>query len=191
MSFRLLHMPIRPPRQGHISERVYCSRWIDLMNTPLAEEEQEDGMEPPCRLSHNVLPEIRAYRRIRQRDARVAASMVSWLGTNVGLSVLIDAKKIRDSAPHWARGKAYHMAWALENTRNRCLSGGWKISEYLLAPADHFQKGELMQMPNYTWQDEEVLAHTFAWVGTLEGSEFVDSCNKQITAERTGKKAAI
>jgi hypothetical protein len=192
----LLHVPLRPLRLGLVGERVFALRWRELMKQPLVYDEV-DGMDT-CRLSHEVLRQISTYRRIRQRDARVAASLVAWIGTNCGACAIHQARNLRTALKEnpWAASDAYLVQFARENSRKHAVNSGFRLIEHLLAGDACYQVRmsgcrEQVFIPNYTWQDQEVAEQTFCWLGTEAGERFVIACEQEIVAERTARKAAI
>ena len=86
---KLRHEAIRPARKGFPREHVFAGRWRELMDA------RRDSLD-------RILCDYLAP--VRQREASVAASVVTWLGTNIGQALLEDAKRRRVARPAFCCG---------------------------------------------------------------------------------------
>jgi hypothetical protein len=81
----IIHVGYRPDRCEHPTgdlERAFAFRWLEI-NTP-------DGGAPLLvKLLDRGRCRSTVYSAISQRDAHVAATIIQWLGTNVGFGFLI------------------------------------------------------------------------------------------------------
>jgi hypothetical protein len=174
------HMPIIKPRDGHLGERIFCEEWASLAgDLRFAFDEQESKLD---RILSNLTPEA------TQRDAHVAASFVTWLGTSCGKAMLVIAERLRPVADE----DAILFAWAQANMRRFFVNGGNRAIEAILAPEDHFGPStlvigcsELKQRPEMTLRDAEVVDHVALWLGTMEGWNFIDRCERRIKFEQS------
>jgi hypothetical protein len=175
----LLHRPIAGPRTGHIGERVFCERWIGLQQS---EGDFHEAAEPEhttklARILNNAQLPV-----IGERECSVAASWACYLGCNVGASVISLGDRLRDGAGAYRR---FAAAWAIHNTRSIGVNGGYRSIEIFLAPADHrksdlFSFGGLKRAPDLSITDYEVVEHLWLWLGSDEGSAWLDGCQREI-----------
>lgn len=176
----LKHEPLRPARASHDGEKVYSSMWAAMM----AEEWHEDwfnGDEPtPLEIMlHNF------GRTPTQRHATVAATMICWLGCNMG-SALMHRAKAETAAGRWDRSFAYLLAWTMENRRVDCVNGGIRSVEYMLTPAEdlrtglRFAESAIAKLPELSAEDLEVIDHIMLWLPGERGQRFIRQCEKEI-----------
>jgi hypothetical protein len=160
------HVPIRPAREGE--EQVFARRWKELMES---KEPYESGML--CRIL------IGYPYKIDQRVASVVASMICWLGTNVGNSFLIKGGEIRDKVSSFRF--PYLAAWGECNARIFGMNSRARQIEFLTRTHADMEK-DIFQEVSVT--DLEALEQLCMWLGTDEGQTFIASCEAEITRRR-------
>jgi hypothetical protein len=160
------HAPLRLPREGVIGEQVFARRWAKLMELDV------DSPYPPNPELASVLENFGG--EINQRHATVAASMICWLGTNLGYSFLGTAKLLAKSQTF--KRDSYLMAWSVQNSRKVWFNGGVRTLEYCLTP-DGVKPGN---GPDLTAADLEVADNVALWLGAQDGQEFVEACQAEI-----------
>lgn len=190
----LVHIPMRPPRRGFIGECVFASMW----EAHMTREVHDDGMDDiPPRAIDAVLPYL--PRRATQRDATVAASVVTWLGTNCGRAMIYRAQR-EVARGNWEARHAYLLSWTIDNARDACVNSGIRLIEYLLAPPELYRMercigvlGALSALPNLEPFDGEVIEHVMTWLAGDEGEAFLGACEAEVKrltdAERLARHA--
>lgn len=159
------HQPMRPPRAGLIGENVFCEEWSRLM----ADTQQMDS--PPNEKLADVLGG-HPY-KLTERSATVAASLVCWLGTNLGRCYLEAAEKL---AKHQTdAGDAYLMAWAAHNARRSFVNSGRRTLEACL-----ISDAEPTRVPELSADDYEIAEHLVMWLGSADGQAFRKACETEI-----------
>lgn len=183
------HRPLHPPRDGVIGEHVFAERWQKFMGSYAGVD--DDG-ESNYRL-RSILSSLPAY--VTQRHATVAATFITWLGTNCGRAFLEEGRRLEENAKSPGYGAGYDRAWAEHNARHSWLNSGFRTVEHLLATKEDRcpQSGRLIYRPDLTTDDYEVCELVARWLGTKEGKEFVDACNADIRERMDAlrKKRAI
>jgi hypothetical protein len=171
------HKSLRPPRVGFIGETVFAAYWVNLMAIPAPTWYDSQTNHQLLLILHDMPGTI------TQRHATVAATLVTWLGTNCGRAFLSDAQQLEQKMGRFA-GHAYPAAWAIENARSSGINGGFRTVEHLLAPDDHFGRNSrghgLSFQPELTADDLEVMEHVAKWLGTPEGKQFTAVCENEI-----------
>jgi hypothetical protein len=158
------HSPVTAPRSGFRGEQVFTRLWIDLMNGPA--NEYNDDSPLGCVLSH--------YRfNITQREATVAASVIGWLGCNCGQATLTNAHRLTETSIY-SRAEAYQMAWMHHNRRRVYHNSGMRALEHIMEVADE------PNMARLTAEDHEVADLVWYWLGTDEGQAFLSSCENAL-----------
>lgn len=173
----LQHTPLPPyPRAGCIGEMVYAEEWAKLM-----QEKDRYGLNAPngklaSILSNHPTP-------LTQRQATICATVVCWLGTNCGQSVILGARRLIEKAREHS-GPAFVMSWAIQNHRINGVNHSFSALEHLLAPPDHYGKDvflggrTLVRRPDLSVDDYEVVDHLMYWLGGAEG--FFLACETRI-----------
>lgn len=163
----LQHTPARPPRAGIRGENLFANRWAELM---AGEECWNSGRTPlEC-----VLGSYGAV--VRQREATVAASIVCWLGTNMGRCLLDQARRLTAGGALWD-GDAYVAAWAVHNQRKRSVNGGARALELMLQTT---VQDAAARLPRASADDYEVAEHVMRWLGTRDGQAFLNRCETEL-----------
>jgi hypothetical protein len=178
----LKHEPMHPPRQGHIAENVFAERWKLFMATPPMRKGDLWGPMPSKILALDILSHLPA--RVTQRHATIAASIVTWLGTNCGLGTMETARQ-NIARYHMHASTAYLCAWATCNQRLVFVNHGHRTLEHLLAPADHFGRDifsggiTLLKRPELTAEDYEVAEHFWVWLSENQAQRFIRACEQE------------
>ena len=155
------HSPFRPARPD-MAEAVFLSRW-QALNVA----------------SDVFLPSILGHSRAPVRSARVAASFITWIGSNVGACFIREAKLA--IAHHSYAEPAYLTAWALANRRVFSVSSNVRAIEVILSPASLFNQAggtpfELASQMNISLADMDVIESIVIWLSTAHGDSFVTAC---------------
>lgn len=174
----LEHKPRAPyPRTGHIGEHVYSEDWEALMLTL-----DRDGVNAPNSMLAGILTAL--PENITQRHATICASVVTWLGTSCGQSIILNGRSLKAKGVH----QPYLMAWHGQNTRTTGVNSGFRIIEHLLAPEDHFGRNwlfdvgpTLQRIPALTVSDYETVEHLMTWLDYY-GEGFLLKCERRIAA---------
>jgi hypothetical protein len=160
------HVPIRPPRDM-CEEQVFARRWRELMEMPSGDEWSRGPL-------HTIL--IGYPYEVDQRAASVAASFITWLGTNVGKCFLDLGNKIRDNVPD-AVYTAYLAAWGVQNSRRFGNNSNARQIEFLVRTQADMEKDFF---PEVSVKDLEVLEQVALWLGLNEGQKFIRKCEDEI-----------
>lgn len=170
------HTPQPPyPREGFIGETVFADEWTKMMRAPLPYQ------EAPNSLLANILNHLPRWPRAN--DAKVCASVVCWLGTSCGWSVVDQARRFREFIPG---GGAMLASWALDNERRRWLNGGIRTLEGIMAKPEHLGRGffsfgiQVVRRPRISADTYEVVEHLMRWLGGEEGLAFIARCERII-----------
>jgi hypothetical protein len=167
------HIPIRHPRAGHFAEFVFACRWFLLMN-------REDSLgESPL---HQILSSYAS--RVGQREASVAASLICWLGTNIGQSVLEEGRRLEVDFEQ--PGDGYLAAWSVHNRRCFNKLNGWRALEHMVQSLQDQKEG---LMPSCSADDLEVAEHVMFWLGSKQGQRFLAQVGAEV--ERCRKLEAL
>lgn len=172
----LEHKPMPPyPRPGCVGEFVYAEEWSTLMQ----KLDEEDGYNAPNSMLATVLTDLPTP--ITQRHATLCASVVCWLGTACGQSIVLGGKRHVEHGID--RCHAYLMAWTVQNRRSSGTSG-FRMLERLMAPLDHYGRHvflgpELVRQPEMTADDYETAEHLMVWLGE-RGEGFILRCEHRI-----------
>lgn len=180
------HRAVRPPREGMVGEEVFAARWQELMA-------QEPEWDDYATMLHAVLRDYTFP--IGQREAEVAASVIQWLGTNAGESVVHKADSIsRFLWPNRLPGEdvhsaAYVAAFTMTNRRDRCVNMGVRAVEGILARESDLGYGRygcygVVRLPPVSANDVEVVEHVMYWLGSTTGASFLKTCREEVTTKR-------
>lgn len=167
----LVHQPARPCRNGVPGEVVFLSRWQMLMLAPLGDEDAHPLQE--------ILGDV--VDRVEQRDATLAASFMTWLGTNVGGAMIYESCQIR--------GVPYPVlaAWSNHNMRRRHINLGIRTLQSLLVSADaplHPITKDPLRPPRVSVRDLEVAEALAVWLGWPAGQAYIAACQVEMAAVR-------
>jgi len=170
------HKPGRGyPRSGVVGETVYAEEWADLM-----QKLDRDGINAPNSQLAGILADLQE--RITQRHAFVCASVMCWLGSACGQSIILNGKRFREHIRN-----PYLVAWTMENQRSTGVNNGYRTIEHILAPDDHFGVDvlmpnlgkRLMRLPELSVSDLETVDHLMVWLGR-HGEGFILRCERRI-----------
>lgn len=169
----IIHKPIRPVRDDVVGEFVFSTAWEKMATRVFPHDEEEVG----------VFLDLAKYHRIPdlQRGASVAASFMTWLGTNCGNSFLHEAS-------NRTRNPKYLLEWAKENRRQYGINNNIRTIEFLIAPEDHFKNGSLHKYPDVLFQDCEVIEMMCEWLERTNAQKMLKDCAYEIKirhSERT------
>lgn len=183
----LKHEPINPVRTSILGEVVYSSMWAEYMK-PAADAEPDEA--PICRVLANFDFDVGS--RINQRYASILASMVCWLGTNGGRSVLQLAADF--NLGHWP--ERYLLAWTLHNRRQPAVNSCARSIEFTLAPDADRNTGiashhsAFKKWPELSAEDLEVVDHLMCWLASDRGQRFLFACEDEIEKRREVERIA-
>jgi hypothetical protein len=176
------HSPLVPPRSGHHGEQVFAELWRDLMA-----KEPNGWVESRANYMLAVVLRWRDE-EVTQRAASVAATFIKWLGVNCGACFLDSCAKT--SAEHPGSDRGYVMAWAYENQRKSWLNGGFRTIEHILATDDLRRDAQLIQRPDLTADDYEVVEAVVCWLSEPAGIEFVAKCKAELAQRNMAEQVA-
>lgn len=175
----LQHKPIDGPRGGHAGENIFSYAWAMKMETERKERDPPNW--PLVQILWNL------DMRITQRHANVAASFITWLGTNSGNCIIQRARSLYDTSRHTNLEDCFVAAWSIENMRRIGTNRGTRVIESMLAPGDHFGPDlfggsyGLRRVPDLSVEDFETVDHVAHWCGSTEGCAFIRRCESLIT----------
>ena len=169
----IVHKPIRPVRDDVVGEVVFSAAWEKMATRVFNHDEEEVGVFLDLAKYHR-LPDL-------ERAARVAASFMTWLGTNCGNSFLHEASN--------RKGRhRYLLEWGKENRREYGINNNVRTIEFLIAPEDHFKNGALIKYPQVLFQDCEVVEMMCEWLERNNAQQMLKDCAYEIKirhSERT------
>ena len=158
------HDPVRPPRATFVGESVFAYRWAQQMRHLRKNWLDESLYEPLESVLHDHTGPT------DQRAATVAASFITWLGTNCGRAYLAQARQF-SQAMKISLPNAYVAALALEMRRQRGVNHWSSLVEGLLTRDAPDQSS-----PALCVTDLEIIPHVAAWLGEHEGQTFLNEC---------------
>lgn len=161
------HVPIRPPR-NMTEEQVFARRWKELMES---KEPYESGMISRVLIGYPY--------NIDQRAASVLASMICWLGTQVGKSFLDLANQIRINVPMVRF--PYLAAWGECNARIFGMNSRARQIEFLTRTQADLDKDVFQEV---SVKDLEALEQLCMWLGKDDGLAFIAQCEAEIERRR-------
>lgn len=162
--------PAQPPRKGLIGEMVMYAAWVQHT------KDNDDGQSPPNSTLASILGPY-PY-PLTQRTATVAASLICWLGTNIGKCFLNEANKLAASVR--STEDAYRMSWAQQNQRRSGTNGGWRTLELILA-----ENGQVILA---TAEEVEAAEQVASWLGSTAGQDFLTQCEAEIARQQHGER---
>lgn len=161
----LLHEPIRAPRLGFHGECIFAATWREFM---AKQAHYFDSSEPMFNVVLSSLPT-----EPTQRHASILASVVTWLGTNCGRSVIEEAER-HDPPGGLLTDYRYLHAWWHDNHRRIGINEGIRTIEHLLST------GHPSPLPGLSAEDLEVVDHLMCWLGTKHGQIFLRVAKKRV-----------
>jgi hypothetical protein len=172
----LIHKPIDGPRPNHVGENVFAFQWEQLMVKPM-----EHGDSPPNVQLALILWKL--TRRITQRHASVAASFITWLGTNCGNAIIQRSLRLYFDA-NIGREESFVAAWSIDNLPHN--GSGIRLIDAVLATADCWGRDildngpRLQRLPELSVEDHQTVEQVAYWCGTEDGCKFIRLCEGQI-----------
>lgn len=179
----LEHQPFVPARPGIVGEGVYLRQWQRRMAAPY-DALDDDPVPPNARLA---LILDGTPHRLCQRDASLAASFMTWLGTNGGQGFLALAHTLAKAPCGLSASEAYLAGWALQNRRQVGVNSGYRTLEFLLAENRQFDPDEpdrLNPEPRMSVDDLETMECLVVWLGREEGQSFLAACQQDLEVAR-------
>lgn len=176
----LSHRPLRRTRTEFTGECMFAASWMRFMDSPLVEDDYNPrGYSTKLELILSTYPH-----QISQTTATIAASFITWLGTNGGLHFLNEARKMMVKVGNPADG--FLAAWAIENRRTVSINSGVRTIEAILSKDDHGQTQDLFwerrpYAPLLSAAEVEVVEHLVEWLSCEEGMAFVSKCETEIS----------
>lgn len=171
----LQHVPLQPVR-NMLPEIVFSTEWKALMeSTP---EYVDDDFVSVFHDMFNHIPG-----RKKQRHAHLAATFVTWLGTNCGASFLHAARHMKEACPASYRTSNYLAVWSIENFRHSYVNRGWRLIEFFLTPD---WEPTPQTAPTVTRTDAEIIETIAYWLGGTEGQKFLARCEAKIKLREKG-----
>ena len=177
----LKNEPMRPPRKGTPGEVVFAEAWKSVMShTP-------DEVRMPNAALNGVLRHI--GHDLDQRSATVAASLITYLGTNGGTSLLDEARRLAKTENFRNVEDAYVAAWSVDNSRLSYINNGVRTLEYCVTPEKNYEDmvpgtGRPRVVPPVSAEDLEVAENVMRWLAGDEGQRFLHHCEKEIERRR-------
>lgn len=173
----LIHRPIRRPRTTFTRECMFAASWLRLMDSPTIESDRTArGYVTKLESILSLYPH-----EITQRTASIAASFITWLGTNNGSCFLMEARKLSEILGSAERG--YIAAWAIENRRAQGINNSVKTIEAILSSeaSDQDLFGYRPNAPILSAAEVEVADLLVEWIACQEGRAFVSKCESEIS----------
>lgn len=172
----LIHRPIRRPRTTFTRECMFAASWLRLMESPTMQSDSNPrGYVSKLESILCLYPH-----EITQRTASIAASFITWLGTNSGRCFMQEAQKVSETLGSLERG--YVAAWAIENRRTQGINSGVRTIEAILATEDssHDMFGYRPNIPILSAAEVEVVDLLVEWLAGEEGRVFVNKCESEV-----------
>lgn len=172
---KLSHVAIRPAR-NMIGEQVFASRWLNLM---------EKDRNPASRMMLEQILVSYPY-PVDQRAAAVAASFITWLGTNVGGSFLDLANEFKSVRGIYS--VAYVAAWGVMNVRSFGLNSNARQIEFLTRTVAELDSNVFSEV---SVRDLEVIDQVAHWLGSDLGQMFLAECAEEIARRKDLESYAV
>lgn len=152
---RVLHMPLKSPRQSVPGEVIYLDLWVEWATAN----------------PRDWAAIFRTNGPVRQRAASVAASFIVFMGCSCGRAFTESAAQLWSSRAFPFPEQAYLAAWAIENQRVMGVNSGLRTSEYMLATdypiKHHFTHGvSRKSVPVITMEDQDIIESMVVWWST-------------------------
>lgn len=172
----ILHLPIRPPRDGVIGECVFSQHWQELMAGASAYPEYDHDYNDPN------LGRILDRHDVTQADATICATLIQWLGTNVGRCTLDRGRQLGNQIGRSTTFLPVLAAWAADNLRSPYRNGNRRLLECLMVDPDAARDwaGSPLTVPALTLKDFETAELLMAWLDNAKGLEFTERAEGEI-----------
>lgn len=176
--------PLTPLREDVLGEVVFTKKWQDMMGGSAVGIDRYFLDNEPENYPILGIYQKRFFNQPRDRDTRLATSIINWLGTNNGRNFLNNAEQLKDKlgkryvVSNIDKGMdysdAYILAWEKENQRN----GQPRF--------DHTPRSFLSQSLSNIFGDAanlhdiEVMGCIIDWLGKPDGQKFIQDCQQEI-----------
>lgn len=181
IDFPLVHQPVNPPRENH-REQIYARAWA-VWATAHPPRAYHDLDATHFDWMFNDLRWVPG-----QQEALVAAGLICWLGTNCGQGFLDDVLRLQAVIGNqYSSESAFTMQWALENQRKTSVNHGRRILEFCLTAREKLNAGEVEAL---TGRDFEAAECVMAWLGTIDGQQFLHECRNDCVNAEAHERAA-
>lgn len=159
----LSHIPLHPPRsrEEFPAEHAYLDTWHELVRGSIDTDGCDDDEALAGAIGH-ILHDMPVS--LTDRHSRLAANFMKWLGTNVGGSLIHDAK-LGGKMPGF--GDHVLVKWLKHNHRRSFMGRGWRPSDRLTSPdwSNPVLCVDAVEV--------ELFDHLALWLGSLEGLNFI------------------
>ena len=165
----LTHVPIHGPRnrQTFPAEQAYHDEWQILVTTPMRNLSGDDD-EARTGMLGQILGDFPVV--ITDRHSRIAASFITWLGTNVGGAIIRQAQLDLKNGG----GAAHFLRWSIANRRYSFANDGFRAIDYLTT--EDWNRPKVCT--NAT--EVEVADLVAAWLDSREGLAFVQRAEGRV-----------
>lgn len=177
----LSHEPSIPTRsrEHHPAEHAYRDQWHLLVRAQCDDHWELDDEEQLAGPLGHILHDMPVL--LTDRHSRIAATFITWLGTNVGGSIIWHLR-VRGST---AKEPLFYdrcvlKKWHEQNHRHSFCNQGFRSSDYLTS-AD-WEKPTVCRDA----LEIEVFDHLANWLGSADGRQFVAAAEARAVAYRVG-----
>lgn len=161
----LIHDPCRQPAPDSLGEVVYAEGWRIVRD--------DNDAHPLQKILFNL-------GRPSQREAMLAATFITWIGSVVGNEWMrAVSAAIPEDMPAYHRCSFFMSAWGDFNRRDQRKNRGFRQVELLVAN-QRDGDGFPVLASDLSARDYEVFDHMALWLGTDMGILFVQQCEAQI-----------
>lgn len=173
----LSHLPAPGrPRKGHLDEAVFAQVWFEA-NNPSWLEDARHGLTDHSTPMQAIERELPFF--VTQEHATLAATLITWLGTNCGRAMLEQAERFALPTSGMTPRDAYVAAFAVENVRSRGVNSGLTLLDFLVSAC---QGAERPAYGYVTAEHQEVAEQVMAWLG-WRGRASIVACAKNKVKE--------
>lgn len=175
------------PRQLRdlLPEKVFAREW-EALASALIDLDDIDDDGPNVTRGQSIAAGHNRMLGIGQAEATLAATFITWLGTNVGNCFLGKGRRMeQDLSGQHLPGMGFLAAWAIHNARNIGHNSGWRSCEYLSWDGE-WNDARRYDPPAMTAAQLEILENMVRWLGTSDGAAFLARCEALIFAEQKG-----
>lgn len=175
------------PRQLRdlLSEKVFAREWEAFASVQI-DLDDLDHDDPNMTRGQSIAAGHNRMLEIGQAEATLAATFITWLGTNVGNCFLGKGRRMEQDMGQWnLPGTGFLAAWAVHNARHIGHNSGWRSCEYLAWDGE-WNDARRYNPPEMTAAQLEILENMARWLGTQEGTAFLARCEALIFAEQKG-----
>ena len=162
-----------------LEETIFSHVWQSLV-----EHKSEKGIHDTSERLNVLYYEVLAHSNlaISQHNVFILNTLATWLGTSVGMSVLLAGKQNKQDYP--LSDNAYLFAWVAKNRRISGINRGLRLLECIFLNKYPINDTDPIIIPNLTLQDYEIAEAFFYWLGTESGRTFALMANDWIRSIR-------